>query len=127
MSLEQVQLDDQLMARAAVSFGRNRFLGVLGAALFGLVVRAVAQPPLVEAHHAEPSGNCYAYHDCACCSGSNCCDPDCGYPYYLGCPGGGQCWLTSSSCIVTRCCDYTSRSDPRYEHNCICSATWSEC
>lgn len=99
-----VDMDDQALAN--VPFGRNRFLRTLGIVLFGLATRLVA-PQLARAYHGSPPHPCYAFGQCHCCNGTQCCGGNCQYPGSLGCPGGGQCWYT---CVgsegLYQCCDW---------------------
>lgn len=125
MSLEHAHLDTRPPVLAPTHFGRNRTLGILGAALFGLVVRAVT-PQGVEASHGPPPyyPNCHGYGSCHCCNGSSCCQSGCGYTGWLGCESGGQCWASvdAGSCRTIWCCDYTSP-----DGNCICASTSPNC
>lgn len=108
MVLEQTRRDDQ----AAVPFGPSRLLGVLGVALFGLVVRAVT-PQGVE---AAPYG-CSGFSECPCCSGSQSCEGGT-WAHYDDCPSGGQCWWNIILCNMVYCCDWWS---PQYGHPCVCA------
>lgn len=93
---------------AQVRFGRSRFLGMLGAALFGTATEILARQQLAHAYHVvvspcKPSGTCH------CCNGTSCCESGC--RARVGqCPGGGQCWNACSSGVLQRCCDYRDRA-----------------
>jgi hypothetical protein len=102
--------------------GRSRFLAVLGGGLVaGATKLAVATSP-ASAHHYPWPSPCYGYGLCHCCSGSSCCDGNCYYNHWDGCPGGGQCWTSSvpvgGGCYdLYYCCDYSV--SPSHNH-CIC-------
>lgn len=125
-----VDLEDHEPGR--VPFGRNRALGVLGAALFGLVVSAVT-PKGADATHLIPYP-CHGFDQCANCSGSTCTDAGCRYVGYdLGCDTPGQCWYTCSGSTLWKCCDWYSPygnyngdlgKDP---HFCICRGWAGDC
>lgn len=117
METEQNRRGDQIMT----SLGRNRLLGVLGAALFGLVVRA-ATP---QAAAASPYG-CEGASECPCCSGSQSCESGHTPNTDGACPGGGQCWVsyTTVLCNAVTCCDWNS---PSYTTPCICAEYTPTC
>lgn len=109
-----VDLDEPALAR--VPFGRNRFLRVLGIALFGSVVRLLL-PQSVQASHASPPYPCYGYHPCSNCNGTQC-SPNCENPGGdAGCDSGGQCWWTCMPNGLYRCCDWE-----QFGEYCICSS-----
>lgn len=112
MPVDLQHLDDRLVAR--VPFGRSRFLGFLGATLFGLITRMVT-PQFVSAAHGNVPTPCFGYNNCHCCSGANCCESGCYWhsSHAHGCPTGGQCWNSCNydgdgCCYSYQCCDWHS-------------------
>lgn len=104
----------------------NRFLAAMGAAVVGLAVRsATPQSAAAATNPYEPY--CHGYPECGCCNGASNCDGAYGYPFWLGCGSGGQCWYSvdSASCITYKCCDYARLSNT--DDRCICTAIWPTC
>lgn len=104
-------------ARAQVRFGRNQFLRTMGFALFALAARMV-MPKEVHAAHGAPPSPCFGYGSCHACYGTTCVEYyGCNYPYWLGCPGNGQCWISQDSTGTYKCCDWWSTQS---NAPCIC-------
>jgi hypothetical protein len=106
------QLDHRLASQ--VPFGRSRFLGFCGAALFGVATRLVT-PKLASAAHGNVPSPCFGFATCHCCSGTSCCESGCYWhsSHHHGCPTGGQCWNSCNydaqgCCYSYRCCDWHS-------------------
>lgn len=134
VELAQIDVDAERSTAARwshVPFGRSRFLGIMGAALFGLSARLISSEPAAADHYATPYP-CHSAGGCHRCSGrwckqSNWVD-DCAVR--RGCEDNPQlqCWNTWAwdqvGCWVEyRCCDWT---EPATGGLCICSQqiTW---
>ena len=124
MSVDVKQLvDGEEQQLAQIPFGRNRFLRMMGAALFGLATTMV-MPRNALAHGTSVPYPCYGFNRCSCCSNGNCCG---------GCTdltdtcteGDGHCWLVviDSPCAIYQCCDFEDVDG----HNCICSVKTCNC
>lgn len=118
------QFDDDVLAR--VPLGRSRALVVLAGALFGAALQ-LTNPPLARASHKPVPYPCFAFPECHCCAGFNCCPQGtCGPPgQYLGCPTGTQCWYTCDCTELYKCCDWL---DPAAGMtSCVCSGLIEFC
>lgn len=105
--------------KAQVPFGRSRFLGLLGGALFGVATAMVA-PKAAEACDVTP---CYGACFCSCCSptnGGTCCSAGC--TSASPCPSG-HCWYVCYASKLWTCCDWT-QSDGTL---CICNQYQGNC
>jgi hypothetical protein len=121
------ELVDEGVARSRLS--RSRFLGWLGAGMFGAVMSAVLPATKAEASTCVTyKAPCYGYPICSyactgCCrSDTTYCDPHC-YPYaYGGCPSGSTCWYECYGGKRHRCCDCKSSGNW-----CICNFITGTC
>ncbi len=103
-----------------IKFGRNRFLRVAGATLFGTAI-SVMLP--TESAMAYPDA-CYGFAECPCCYHEICCESGCMNVGYLGCYSGQQCWYAqASNGIYYKCCDWKrSNGSP-----CLCYTATTCC
>ena len=86
--------------------GRNRFLKLAGAGLFGAAVTTFLPNPEEALGGCGSSAPCFGYElCCAGCCLPNRCDDHCNAGW-LGCPTGEQCWYTcSAGGKLIKCCD----------------------
>ncbi len=106
--------------------GDNRILAAMGAAVFALAARSVK--PQEAAADVNPYAPwCHGYVECSSCNGEYNRDSAYGYPMYLGCESGRQCWYSTdtASCITYKCCDYARFSNTN--DRCICTLIIPTC
>lgn len=126
MSFDVTRTTTRWSAPLPAPLGRSRLLGVLGAALVGLAVRAVSPREAAATHAGTPYyPHCFGYSECDCCSGSTCCHGDC-ISYTQECPSGGQCWANSDyeNCKTYWCCDWYREASGTV---CICATVGNYC
>lgn len=112
-ALAELGLTEEELSR--VPLGRNRFLRVAGAALFGLTTQLVA-PQAAEADCAPYP--CHGYCQCSCCSGYDCCSSCTRRPGYCT-TQTANCWyVCDGGYILYLCCDYNDNGNPGSP--CIC-------
>lgn len=111
-------------------FGRNRFLELTGAALFGFAAQVFLRPHALASHGPTPYP-CVSYGKCHCCNGTTCCESRCGWPggTHSHCGNEKQCWYTcvsgcSTGCLY-KCCDWHCGSCQG--GHCICSKGIGPC
>ncbi len=103
--------DRAVLERDDLPLGRNRFLALLGASLFGAATSLVRGNRAWAGH--EPAVKpCAGYGRCHCCNGTNCCWDRCyaTHPWHShGCPGGSNCWYACGGADgnqLYQCCDW---------------------
>ena len=107
-----------------VPLGRNRFLKVLGGALFGFTTGLILRDQDAQANHNGPAPPCFGYRRCHNCNGYGC-NAYCSWPHSSGnghCPYGyNQCWQSCYQGTYYRCCDWHEKLPgmSTYRH-CVC-------
>lgn len=117
MSNTDVAFSEEALERSR--FGRNRFLAVVGGALFGLAatLSGRAEPAWAACGSSHP---CHGFGRCCCCSGTVCCQSNCKRLY--GLCGQHGCWTVCNGVgNLFQCCDWQSNNP------CICRTIIGSC
>lgn len=101
----QLPFEERTLPLDQIRFGRSRLLALVGGAIVGVAVRAVA--PEVAAAADYP---CFGPPTCAQCAGSTCSEYGC-TAHDGACPGTTlNCWYTCYLGCYYRCCDWDSQA-----------------
>lgn len=115
-----VEVDTEQLPALVGAVTRNRFIAMLGGALFGAVTQTILKTSPAYAHSCSSSSvwPCAGLPRCNCCSCCSCCSHNCAARYGAcdTAPPGQNWWISCNGCYCYYCADFTSHGCG----NCIC-------